>query len=369
MFQLLTQDDKARRGIVTLHRGTVQTPVFMPVATTGAIKTILPNDLEGMGAEIILANTYHMFLRPGMEVLSHFGGLHGFMHWNRPILTDSGGFQLFSLSKFSKLDENGAVFKSHIDGQMFELSPERAVQIQEAFGSDIHMVLDECTSHPVTYEVARDSMRRSMRWAKRCREARAKPHLMQFGIVQGNVFEDLRIESCRSLVEIGFDGYAIGGLSVGEHKGDMRAMTALSCEHLPENQARYLMGVGTPLDLIESVALGVDMFDCVMPSRNARRGTLFTSHGKINIKNQRHRADTAPLDANCSCYTCVSFSRAFLRHMFYANEVTAYRLLTLHNLTYYLNLMKEIRDSIEVGRFAQLLSSHRQLWATSEQSV
>lgn len=335
----------------------------MPVATNGAIKGILPNDLLAMDAQIILANTYHMLIRPGPEIIQEVGGgLHGFMKWDRPILTDSGGFQIWSLSKLNTITEEGARFKSHLDGKDISLTPEEAVKIQESFGSDIHMVLDECTTHPVSHEDAAKSMRRSMRWAKRCRDAKTKAELAQFGIVQGNVFEDLRRESVESLVEIGFDGYAIGGLSVGEEKSHMREMTELSCDLLPKEHARYLMGVGTPLDLIESVALGVDMFDCVMPSRNARRGTIFTSTGRVNIKNSQHRNSTLPLDGDCSCYTCQTFSRGFLRHMFYVNEVTSHRLLTLHNLTYYLRLMSDIRTALEEDRFEDLLRHHRAIW-------
>lgn len=365
-FELITTDGSARRGRLRLHHGVVETPIFMPVATTGAIKAILPDDLHRMDAQIILANTYHMFLRPGMEIIAEFGGLHNFMQWQKPILTDSGGFQLFSLSKLTKINEEGAIFKSHHDGKMFELPPEKAVAVQEAFGSDVHMVLDECTSHPVSYESAKSSMERSMRWAKRCRDAKTRDELCQFGIVQGNVFPDLRKQSCDALMEIGFDGYAIGGLSVGENKDDMRKMTEVCAQFLPRDHARYLMGVGTPLDLIESVALGIDMFDCVMPTRNARRGTLFTSVGRLNIKNQRHRSDQSPLDPACRCYTCKTFSRSFLRHMFFVNDVTSHRLLTLHNLTYYLDLMNEIRTAIEEKRFSALLSHHQKLWQAQE---
>jgi len=360
-FQLLKKSGKARRGQVSLFHGTVQTPIFMPVATNGAIKGILPNDLIEMNAQIILANTYHMFLRPGMEVLNEANSLHNFMNWDRPILTDSGGFQIWSLSKLNKINEEGARFKSHLDGSMFDLSPEKAVTIQEAFGSDIHMVLDECTDHPATHDQAKLSMQRSMRWAARCRQAKTKDELSQFGIVQGSIYEDLRKESCDKLVEIGFDGYAIGGLSVGEDKNDMRAMTEFSCDHLPEDRARYLMGVGTPADLIESVALGVDMFDCVMPSRNARRATLFTSSGRVSIKNSKHKMSQDPLDPNCGCYTCKNFSKSFLRHMFFVNETTSHRLLTLHNLTFYLDLMTKIRTAIENDQFEELLKEQRNI--------
>ncbi len=360
-FQLIKKAGKARRGRIKLFHGTVETPMFMPVATNGAIKGILPNDLIEMDAQIILANTYHMFLRPGMEVLNEIGGLHKFMSWDRPILTDSGGFQIWSLSKLNKINEQGARFKSHLDGAIFDLSPEKAVAIQEDFGSDIHMVLDECTDHPATYEQAKSSMERSMRWAARCRSAKTKGELSQFGIVQGSIYQDLRKQSCEQLIDIGFDGYAIGGLSVGEDKADMREMTELSCDHLPEDHARYLMGVGTPADLVESVALGVDIFDCVMPSRNARRGTLFTSEGRVSIKNSKHKVSEDPLDPNCRCYTCSNFSKSYLRHMFFVNETTSHRLLTIHNLTFYLDLMHKIRQSIESEQFDELLKQQRSI--------
>lgn len=362
MFELYKKDGIARRGKLTLKHGEVQTPIFMPVGTVGSVKSLLPSDLKAMNAQIILGNTYHLFLRPGMEVIKEAGGLHNFIQWDKPILTDSGGFQIFSLGKLNKINEKGANFQSHIDGKRFSLTPELAVEIQETLGSSIHMVLDECTPYPATYDEARSSMERSMRWAKRCREARTDKELFQFGIVQGGVYEDLRAESINALTDIEFDGYSIGGLSVGEPKPEMRAMTKYACQRLPENKPRYLMGVGTPLDLIESVALGVDMFDCVMPSRNARNGTLYTSQGKVNIRNSKHRLDQSPLDENCACYTCENFSLSYLRHLYIAGELSAFRLLTLHNLTYYLKLMQDIRDAIEAGTFAELLEHHQGLW-------
>jgi queuine tRNA-ribosyltransferase len=362
-FKLISQSGKARRGQLRLLRGRVETPVFMPVATVGAIKGLTSRDLIEMGVEICLANTYHMFIRPGMATLEHFSGLHRFMNWPKPILTDSGGFQVFSLAKLRQINEEGVRFRSHIDGMMIHFTPEEVVSIQERFGSDIHMVLDECCELPATHERAKEAMQRSMRWAKRCREAKSNQDLAQFGIVQGGTYTDLRIESAKSLQDIGFDGYAIGGLSVGESIPEMREMTELSAEHLPVDKARYLMGVGTPIDLIESVALGVDMFDCVLPARNARRATLYTSQGKVIIKNQIHKNSEDPLDPSCTCYTCTNYSRSFLRHMFLANEATSYRLLTLHNLHYYHNLMASIRTAIEDGSFENLLSHHRDLWA------
>jgi queuine tRNA-ribosyltransferase len=364
VFTVHKTDGAARLGELQLAHGTVRTPIFMPVGTVGSVKTLVPTDLHDIKAEIILGNTYHLFLRPGLEVIREFGGLHSFIQWDKPILTDSGGFQIFSLPGQRKIDEKGAHFQSHIDGRKLSLTPELAVEIQETLGSDIHMVLDECTPHPVTYEGAKNSMERSMRWALRCREAKSRPELAQFGIVQGSMFEDLRLQSIRSLTDIGFEGYAIGGLSVGEPKPDMRRITEFACSHLPQNKPRYLMGVGTPLDLVESIAAGVDMFDCVMPTRNGRNGTLFTSKGRVNIKNQSHRLSHAPLDEECSCYTCKTFSLGYLRHLFIAQEFTALRLLTLHNLTYYLRLIHDIRQAIAENRMQELLTHHRGLWTS-----
>ncbi len=362
MFELLSTDGMARRGRLHLKHGIVETPIFMPVGTVGSVKSLVPEDLEKLKAEIILGNTYHLYLRPGLEVLKKFGGLHKFMNWNKPILTDSGGFQIFSLGGLNKLTEEGAHFKSHLDGRKIVLTPELAVEIQETIGADIHMQLDECTPYPATHEVAKKSLERSIRWGQRCRDARTKMDLNQFGIVQGGVYEDLRKQSAEGLQEIGFDGYSIGGLSVGEPKPAMREMTECATGFLPQDKPRYLMGVGTPLDIIESVALGVDMFDCVMPTRNARNGTLFTSVGRVNIKNKKHELDESPLDPDCECYTCKNFSRAYLRHLFVAKEITALRLNTLHNLTYYLKLVNDIRKAIENKTFKDLLKHHQGLW-------
>jgi queuine tRNA-ribosyltransferase len=363
-FQLLTTDGSARRGRLTLKHGTVETPIFMPVGTVGSVKTLTPEDLHQVNAQIILGNTYHLFLRPGMEVMEHFQGLHRFMKWDRPILTDSGGFQIFSLGKLNKLIEDGAHFSSHLDGRKFVLTPELAVKIQETIGSDIHMVLDECTPFPCDEETARKSMERSMRWARRCRDAKTQGDLCQFGIVQGSMYPNLRRESAKVLMDIGFEGYAIGGLSVGETKEHMKDITEVCCEVLPTDQPRYLMGVGTPLDIIEGVSRGVDMFDCVMPTRNGRNGTLFTSEGRINIKNLRYRLDETPLDPECFCYTCKTFSRGYLRHLYLAGELTGLRLLSLHNIAYYLKLASDIRDAIVSGQFRALLAHHQSLWDT-----
>ena len=364
-YTRLGESGGARRGRLTLAHGTVETPIFMPVGTVGAVKSLTPENLKTIGASIILGNTYHLYLRPGMEVIEAFGGLHKFIGWDRPILTDSGGFQIFSLGQLNKLDETGAHFQSHLDGSKIVLTPELAVKIQETIGSDIHMVLDECTPYPATRQQAETSMQRSMRWAARCRRAKTRPELCQFGIVQGGVYPDLRQASARALMDIGFEGYAIGGLSVGETKHEMADMTAASTEVLPKDKPRYLMGVGTPLDLLEGVNLGVDMFDCVMPTRNGRNGSLFTSQGRVNIKNQRYRFDESPLDPACRCYTCQNFSRAYLRHLFIAGELTCLRLFTIHNLTYYLDLMARVRDAIEADTFASLLTEQRELWASS----
>ncbi|MCB9229899.1 MAG: tRNA guanosine(34) transglycosylase Tgt [Deltaproteobacteria bacterium] len=362
MFRLLAQDGHARRGRLSLYHGTVETPVFMPVGTAGSVKSLVPADLEQMNAQIILGNAYHLFLRPGLDVIRHFGGLHKFISWNRPMLSDSGGFQIFSLGRLNKLTEEGAAFSSHLDGQKFLLTPELSTEIQETLGTDIHMVLDECTPFPATFEQADASLERSLRWADRCRKARTRQELCQFGIIQGGVYPELRRKSVEGLVRIGFEGYAIGGLSVGEPKEAMREMTRVSCDLMPGDKPRYLMGVGTPLDLIESVACGVDMFDCVLPSRNGRNGTAFTSHGKVVIRNARHKFSDDPLDADCSCYTCQNFSRGYLRHLYGSGEISSLRLMTLHNLHYYLRLMDDIRAAIESSSFTDLLKHHQSLW-------
>ena len=336
----------------------------MPVGTQGSVKATLHRDVEGAGAEIILGNTYHLFLRPGDELIARRGGLHAFIGWQRPILTDSGGFQVFSLAERRVVREDGAEFQSHIDGARHLLTPERATDIQARLGSDIAMVFDECLAYPATRDTARASMERSVRWARRCRERLqmlrsthvpevtvTNPGQAQFGIVQGGVFQELRSESADATVAIGFEGYAIGGLAVGEPVGQMYEITAATVQRLPENQPRYLMGVGTPEDLVESVARGIDMFDCVMPTRNARNGQLFTSEGRVNIKNARYAEDDGPLDPRCGCYTCRHHSRAYLRHLYMAGEMSAAALNTLHNLTFYLDLMRSIRDAIAFRTF------------------
>jgi queuine tRNA-ribosyltransferase len=363
-FTLSSADGLARRGEFATPHGVVQTPAFMPVGTQGAVKAIRQRDLEEIGAEIILGNTYHLYLRPGDELIARRGGLHEFIGWNRPILTDSGGFQGFSLASRRSITENGADFQSHLDGSRHLLTPERATDIQARLGSDIAMVLDECLAFPATHDAAAASMTRSVRWAQRCRDrllqlrsgpvedvAVTNPGQAQFGIVQGGVFQDLRNESADATVAIGFEGYAIGGLSVGEPIEQMYSVAADTACRLPEDRPRYLMGAGTPADLVECVARGIDMFDCVMPTRNARNGQLFTSEGRINIRNARFAEDDGPLDPRCGCYTCRRHSRAYLRHLYMAGEMGAAALNTLHNLTFYLDTMQRIRDAIAFRTF------------------
>jgi queuine tRNA-ribosyltransferase len=353
VFEILARDPgcEARRGRLATAHGTIDTPVFMPVGTQGSVKGLSPDELEALGAQIILGNTYHLHMRPGAERIARLGGLHQFMQWPRSILTDSGGFQVFSLARINKIEEEGVVFQSHLDGSRHLLSPEAAVQIQMQLGSDIAMVFDECNSYPVSYDYARESMQRSVRWAERSKAAHSLTAQALFGIVQGSVFLDLRKSCLEQLSAVGFDGYALGSLSVGEPKEEMLAVLETMTPLLPASSPRYLMGVGTPEDIVEGVRLGVDLFDCVMPTRNARNGMLFTSKGSMQIKNSAYADDGAPIEAGCTCYTCRRFSRAYLRHLFMARELLAYRLNTLHNLHYYLTLMVAVRQAIEDGRF------------------
>jgi queuine tRNA-ribosyltransferase len=361
-FTLLKKDTSglshARRGRLTLNHGTIETPIFMPVGTYGSVKAMAPNELKEVGSQIILGNTFHLWLRPGTEVMDKFGGLHGFMGWDKPILTDSGGFQVFSLGAMRKITEEGVKFASPIDGSRQFLSPEISMQIQRSLNSDIVMQFDECTPYeidgrPATAEEAAKSMRMSLRWAQRSMNEFNKgenPNAL-FGIVQGGMYERLRDESLAGLEEINFPGLAIGGLSVGEPKEDMMRILEHVGPRLPENKPHYLMGVGTPEDLVAGVANGVDMFDCVMPTRNARNGWLFTRFGDLKIKNARYKDDQAPLDESCTCYCCKNFSRAYLHHLHRSKEILGARLNTIHNLHYYLNLMQEIRDAIDADRF------------------
>ncbi len=348
-----SSESAARRGEVRTKHGTFQTPVFMPVGTQATVKAVTPENLKEMSAEIILGNTYHLYIRPGHKLIERFGGLHGFMNWDRPILTDSGGFQIFSLKELTKITEEGATFRSHLDGSKLFLSPEDAIMVQESLGSDIMMCLDTCIPFPADREETVKATDLTSRWAQRCRKAQNQTGQLLFGIVQGGMYPDLRKSAAQALIDIGFDGYALGGLSVGEPKSLMQEMTEATVPHLPVDYPVYMMGVGTPEDLVEGVWRGIDMFDCVMPTRNARNGTLFTSTGKVVIKNARHREDERPLDEQCTCYTCRNYSRAYLRHLFQAREILSYHLNTIHNLHYYLNLMSGIRGAIEKDCFAQ----------------
>lgn len=355
-FSLKAQDGAARRGEMVFPRGKVQTPAFMPVGTYGTVKGMLPRDLEATGAEICLGNTYHLMLRPGAEVIKAHGSLHGFMHWDKPILTDSGGFQVFSLGKMRKITEEGVEFRSPINGDKVFLTPERSMQVQADLGSDICMIFDECTPYPATEQLAADSMRLSLRWAKRSREAHEGNDAACFGIVQGGMYPHLRKESLAGLTEIGFHGYALGGLSVGEPHEEMLAVLDGITPHMPQDKPRYLMGVGRPEDMVEAVRRGIDMMDCVMPTRNARNGHLFTREGVVRIRNAKHRTDLSPLDESCSCYTCQHFSRSYLHHLNRCGEMLAGQLGTIHNLHYYQELMQGLRGAIEAGTLSRFVA-------------
>lgn len=349
-YQLITEDKQARRGRICFSNGyTVETPAFMPVGTCGTVKTMTPEEIQQSGAEILLGNTFHLYCRPGLDVIQAHGDLHDFMNWDRPILTDSGGFQVFSLGKISTLTEQGVIFRSPFNGSKIELSPEIAIDIQEKLGSDIIMCFDECLAYPATFEQAKQSMQRSMRWAKRCKEAHHSNHGALFGIIQGGMFPELRNESLQQLIDIGFSGYAIGGLSVGEPKIEMARILKAITVSMPKDKPRYLMGVGTPADLAFGVINGIDMFDCVMPTRNARNGHLFTSQGIIKIRNAQYRYNTDPLDPNCSCYTCQNYTLAYLHHLDRTKEVLGVRLNTIHNVHYYQSIMQRLRKAIETG--------------------
>ncbi len=348
-FEHLAQDGLARRGRLTLAHGIVETPAFMPVGTYGTVKGMLPRDIESIGAHIILGNTFHLWLRPGLEVIAEHGGLHHFVQWKGPILTDSGGFQVFSLGAMRKITEEGVTFRSPIDGSKVFLSPEKSMEIQQVLNSDIVMIFDECTPYPATHDEARTSMQLSLRWGKRCKTAHEGNPNALFGIVQGGMYPDLRDESLAGLQEIGFDGYAIGGLSVGEPKEDMIRILNHVPRRLPEDKPRYLMGVGKPEDIVEAVQRGVDMFDCVMPTRNARNGHYFITDGVVRIRNSQYRHDMGPLDPHCDCYTCQNFTRAYLYHLDKCGEMLGAMLGTVHNLRYYQRLMQGLRDAIETG--------------------
>ena len=358
-FEVLATEGRARRGRLRLNHGVVETPIFMPVGTYGTVKAMAPHELEADGAQIVLGNTFHLWLRPGLDVIEAHQGLHRFMGWERPILTDSGGFQVFSLGKLRKISEEGVRFASPINGDRLLLTPEESMRIQKVLDSDVVMVFDECTPYeidgrPATEKEAADSMRLSLRWAQRSRDEfdRTGNRNALFGIVQGGMFEQLRDESLAGLTEIGFHGYAIGGLSVGEPKPEMMRILDHLAHRLPAERPRYLMGVGTPEDLLDGIGHGVDMFDCVMPTRNARNGWLFTRYGDVKLRNSRYRADTRPLDESCACHTCRHFSRAYLHHLQRVNEILGARLNTIHNLHFYLDLMRQAREALDAGRFA-----------------
>jgi len=376
MIEVLAQDGAARRAQITLPHGVVQTPMFMTVGTYGTVKGMTPVDLQAVGAQVVLGNTFHLMLRPGDERVRDLGGLHRFMGWDAPILTDSGGFQVFSLGEMRKLSEQGVLFASPVNGDKVLLTPESCMQVQRNLGSDIVMVLDECTAHPATHTEAAESMALSMRWAQRCRVAFDQhledgqplhtPNAKLFGIVQGGMYGDLRRQSLAELEQIGFDGYAIGGLSVGESKAEMQAVMDDILPSMPVDAPRYLMGVGTPQDLVYAVARGVDMFDCVLPTRNGRNGYCFTSTGTVKIRNAQHKQADAPLDAACECYTCLTFSRAYLHHLDKCGEMLGAMLMTRHNLHYYHTLMARLREAIETGTFRTLVETLHNDWNSQE---
>lgn len=347
-FQITARSShtRARAGVLHTRHGAVETPVFMPVGTAATVKSLTPEELLDTGVRIILANTYHLYLRPGCETLRLFSGIHRFMNWSGPILTDSGGFQIFSLAKRFRISEDGAAFQSHIDGSSHLLTPEKAMDIQLCIGSDIMMCLDDCIPYPSTRQQATEALGRTIAWARRCKSRMKGADCALFGILQGGMFEDLREKAIDALIEIGFHGYAVGGLSVGEPKDLMVELSAFSLQRLPDSKPKYVMGVGTPQDLVALVSLGADMFDCVLPTRNARNGQLFTETGTVNISNSRYKDDMSPIDPECLCYTCRNYSKAYLRHLFMAKELLAYRLNTIHNVYYYMNLMKTMRAAI-----------------------
>ncbi|MEI6895708.1 MAG: tRNA guanosine(34) transglycosylase Tgt [Colwellia sp.] len=349
-FELINTDGKARRGRLTFDRGVVETPAFMPVGTYGTVKGMKPEDVAATGADIILGNTFHLMLRPGTDIIEQHGGLHDFMHWHKPILTDSGGFQVFSLGKMRKITEEGVRFSSPVNGEKIMLTPERSMEVQRSLNSDVVMIFDECTPYPASHKESKDSMELSLRWAQRSKDAHGDSPNALFGIVQGGMYEDLREVSVAGLKAIEFDGYAIGGLSVGEPKEDMIRILDHIAPLIPKNKPRYLMGVGKPEDLVEGVRRGIDMFDCVMPTRNARNGHLFVNTGVIKIRNSAHKTDTRALDETCDCYTCKNYSRAYLHHLDKCKEILGSQLNTLHNLHFYQKVMNGLRDAIEQGK-------------------
>jgi queuine tRNA-ribosyltransferase len=361
-FKILSQskNKRARAGVLQTAHGTVETPIFMPVGTLGSVKSISPEEMTDAGVQIILGNTYHLYLRPGCDVIERFSGLHGFMHWDKPILTDSGGFQVFSLAKLSTIKEEGALFQSHLDGSTHLLTPEKAVEIQISLNSDIMMCLDQCIAYPSGYDGAKDALELTTRWSKRCKQTwkeKAEKGSGLFGIVQGGMYKELREVSAEALTDIGFSGYAVGGLSVGEPKELLYEIADFTLAKLPDAKPKYVMGVGTPEDLVTLVGMGADMFDCVMPTRNARNGQVFTQNGTINISNARFKDDSNPIDHACGCYTCLHFSRAYLRHLYLSKELLAYRLNSIHNIWHYMDLMRRMRQAICDGTFEEFEKS------------
>ena len=355
-YELIKEDPRtrARRGRLHTPHGTIETPVFMPVGTAGTVKAMLPEEVKSLGAEIILSNTYHLYLRPGHDIVREAGGLHKFMNWDRPILTDSGGFQVFSLGAMRKISEEGVKFRSHIDGSSHMLTPEKSMEVQNALGSDIMMAFDECAPYPADYSYVKNSLERTTRWLRRCKEAHKDTERQSlFGIMQGGMYKDLRYQSAMEIVELDLPGYAIGGLSVGEPRELMYEVLDYATDYLPKDKPRYVMGVGTPDHLFEGVERGVDMFDCVLPTRLARNGSAMTSHGKVNIKNAKFERDFTPLDHECDCYVCRNYSRAYLRHLFKANEILSSMLLSYHNLHFLVHTMQNIREAIEQDRFKE----------------
>ncbi|MEM7401459.1 MAG: tRNA guanosine(34) transglycosylase Tgt [Pseudomonadota bacterium] len=368
-FKVSQQDGLARLGQLKFARGEVDTPAFMPVGTYGTVKAMTPEEIQSLGAQIILGNTFHLMLRPGMQIIEKFNGLHDYMNWQGPILTDSGGYQVFSLAEMRKLTEEGVTFQSPIDGAKVFLSPEIAIQIQQTLNSDVIMVLDECTAHPATHEQAKISMELSIRWAQRCKQAHGHHPAALFGIVQGGMYTDLREQSAKQTIEIGFDGYAVGGLSVGEQAQEREEMLDATLPFLPNDAPRYLMGVGKPADIVEAVRRGVDMFDCVIPTRNARTGFLYTRYGVLKIRNSRYNDDMRPIDESCECYTCKHYSRAYLRHLDKCGEILGLRLNTLHNLHYYQVLMRELRQAIGEGKLQPYIEEFYRLQSHNEETV
>ncbi len=370
-FRIIKKDrsSEARVGRIETDHGSLSTPAFLPVGTQGTIKSLTPEELIELGVEAILGNAYHLYLRPGHEVIGKLGGLHRFIHWDRPILTDSGGFQIFSLAKLRKISEEGVLFQSHIDGSLHFITPEKIIEIQKVLGSDMAMVLDECIPYPSSYEYAKASIGLTLRWAEKCFEASERNHSSLFGIVQGGVYRELREECAKRLTQIDFQGYAIGGLSVGEPKSLRQEVLKWTVPLLPENKPRYLMGVGTPEDILQATLLGIDLFDCVLPTRNARNGVLYTSSGKISIKQARYAEDPLPPEESCGCYTCRYYSRAYLRHLYLSNEILSSRLNTIHNIYYYMSLMKGIREAIEEGRLYEFYQNYMDTLSREDHGV